>query len=281
MAERLIHVRSAGPLGTDWELVEKQPAVEVQWPTDVLTALRRLEASFGARLIRDAAALASSYDAFLSADADLASDVAAFADPTSSWLHHPANDRDLNRALHAVTRHLQSYVGAAGALIDHSRRFRRRYAAAGTQGGNEYDTRIVSDFGGPEAIVITYLRNYALHHSLPIVLGQQGEVTAEGWPTLILIDTTSLLQGGPSVEERDILESRARGIPLGPLVAMYSSRVVTFYEWLFGRVRHWHGAAEQELRELRQELDEALLRSGLDELPWLLEQLDRRKRLRE
>lgn len=274
----LIRVRASGPLAAEWEHVEKTPVVEVEWPAAVKAARRRIDASLGAKLLADTAALARSYDAFLMADLELARDIDSFADPRSAWLHHPRHEEYLGRALQQLAHNLQNYVAAAGALIDHARRFRRRYAPAGTPNGNAYDQRIKATFGGPEGIIVEYLRNYALHHSLPLVVGQQQEVTAEGWPTLILLDTVSLLDGDGSAGEKELLKKWAGGIPMAPLIGMYSSRVVAFYSWLASRLRPWYREADQELEELNRDLQRALDDAGLGDLPSLIDQLEQRHR---
>jgi hypothetical protein len=274
---RAIRVTLGGPFGTESELIETDPDVEIQWPRDLVVALRDLDRSFGMQLIREADALRSNYEVFLEADIQLDEDLGSFGNPASAWLHHPANFADLRAALVLVSSHTQSYLAAASALVDHSRRFRRKYAADGTPGATECASRLAATFGA-ELRVISCLRNYSMHHSLPLLMGQQGEVSAKGWPTVIMVDTRALLAADPSAAERAVLETRSAGIPLAPLVSMYSSHVVSFYAWLFSRADKWHPNARLELQELSQGVQDALTKSGLDDLPWLLQQLDLRKR---
>jgi transcriptional regulator with XRE-family HTH domain len=110
----LMRVRSASPLATESELIEKDPVVEVAWPEAVTAAERRIDESLASKLLQETAALARTLEAFLMADLELARDIGSFANPGSAWLHHPHHDHDLSRALQQLAGHVQGYVAAAG-----------------------------------------------------------------------------------------------------------------------------------------------------------------------
>jgi len=207
----LIRVRATGPLATDSELIEKEPVMEIEWPPAVVAAEHWIKQSLASRILNEMDALTRTLEAFLMADLELSQDVESFADPKSGWLHHPHNNEALGQALQQLAGHLQSYVAAAGALIDHARRFRRRYAAVGTPPGTECEKRVRATFSGAESVIIGCLRTYALHHSLPLVVGEPEEATAEGWSTVILVDTVSLLDGDFSAQEKSVLRNWPRG----------------------------------------------------------------------
>lgn len=275
-ATERLRIRPTSPLAADAELVEVTPALVIEWPPTVKEAQRRIDESQWMRLHNDSAALARTYEAFLAADLDLAKDLNQFADPRSAVLHHPRRHEDLARALQQLSGHVQRYVSAARALVDHARRFRKQYAPPNTPEGNEYDVRVASAFGGPETTLVELLRNYSMHYALPMIVAQPGQVaTPHGWPTEILVDTASLLRLDCSAAEKTLLNRWPEGVAMVDLVVMYSARVVAFYAWLGRRLDRWYRPARSEYVGLTRELDEAFEGAGLSGIPTLIERLQR------
>lgn len=241
------------PVSTDALPIQVDVGDEVAASEEIEAAARALSECKATELQAHLKALALSLHVFLQADTQLAREIGDFRNPRSAGLYHPALEQVHARALQQASWALQAYVAAASALVDHSRRFRRRYAPEATPIGVEYDARVQQHFGGPEQRFIVQLRNYSLHCALPALGALPGEPVAAGWPTTLILRSEELLRWDNWASEvRTFLGEHAAGIDLDEAVTLYSARVLRFYRWLFRRVWNWYAEAKREHVRLRK-----------------------------
>jgi hypothetical protein len=94
---------------------------------------------------------------------------------------------------------------------------------------------------------------------------------------MLLVDTADLLAGDLSTQEKAVLSQWPKGVPMSPLVEMYSARVVSFYKWLAGRIPYWYSDADEELGMLSRDFQRSLEEAGLGDLPSLFDRLSSRR----
>lgn len=148
-----------------------------------------------------------------------------------------------------MLRMLHNYIASASSLVDHSRRFIRKYS--GSDFGKEYDKKREAVAATPEHCFLKDLRNYLMHVGIPPI-GYTITISRDGKETFIAQLTSSkLLEWDKwSKTARSYIEGSGDHVQLVPLITTHAAIIDTFYNWIFDQFGKIHGAEIEEVNKL-------------------------------
>src|SRR5262249_5231062 len=136
---------------------------------------------------------------------------------------------EFEQFLDEVDRLLHNYVAAAGTLAEHTRRVWRRRPPRDVALSDECDRRVKETFDGPLPQFVKGMRNYTLHHRLPIARGRLSGRAGEAPVSLITIERNDLLKTDKwSKRAREYLASAPSEIDIAEVVEEYTDAVAGF-----------------------------------------------------
>jgi hypothetical protein len=154
--------------------------------------------------------------------------------------------------MHAqLDQRLHNFVASAGMLIDHTRRLFDGYA--GSNLAAEYEQRKDRLIANPVVSFIKGLRNYLLHHSLPVhsVTVSMPTLDANTARGQIQIPTAVLLQSDFwDANAKEYLATCGDGVLLSAAVEEYTLLIGGLYDWVFLQYQGLHQGDIHEYNEM-------------------------------
>lgn len=148
-----------------------------------------------------------------------------------------------------MLRMLHNYIASASSLVDHSRRFVKKYSGSEFGAGYDKKREVVAATG--EHCFLKDLRNYLMHVGIPPI-GYTIKISKDGKETFIAQLTSSkLLEWDKwSKTARAYIEGSGDHVQLVPLIKSHAAIIDEFYNWIFDQFGKLHGAEIEEVNEL-------------------------------
>lgn len=151
-----------------------------------------------------------------------------------------------------MLRLLHNYTAASMTLVDHSRRFIKKYSD--TDFGKEYDLRRIKVSDSREHHFLKDLRNYMLHVGTPPV-GYTIKINQEHNESFSpnLTPSTLLQWTKWSAPARNYINDNLTDLPIIPLINAHGEMIDELYGWIFEQFHKIHGKDIDDVNRLISE----------------------------
>lgn len=224
-----------------------------------LQAIDELEASPGARILREIQELQRSFRILGRTYADLNDVLGKLENLDDPWLlWAQGNEKNMDEAIIWVAARLQGFLAAAASLVDHARAHGSRLYSGSDFNDvirDELQSRVLNR---PHQRLAKGFRNYLLHVATAPIVGSLSLTRKDGDANEFDSDSSFRLSRDELLawskwtrEERKALGLFPEDIPIREFVREYYSQVSGFYEWLWARQQEVHATELAETDAIR------------------------------